>query len=78
MYYYIRLFHPGPLLSSSFVCGWRATALHFTRPTDVKRREPRAKDIVALANQKHILHTAKGWKVHHFTAQMDDLVRLLC
>ncbi|GBP86621.1 Mariner Mos1 transposase [Eumeta japonica] len=65
-----------PLLSSSFVCGWRATALHFTRPSDVRRREPRAKDIVAIANQPHALTSANGWKVHHLTAQMDDLVSL--
>ncbi|XP_063361846.1 BRD4-interacting chromatin-remodeling complex-associated protein-like [Cydia amplana] len=65
-----------PLLSSSYVCGWRATALHFLRPGDVRRREPRARDILALASQRHVLGTADGWKVHHLTAQMDDLVSL--
>ncbi|XP_028178003.1 nascent polypeptide-associated complex subunit alpha, muscle-specific form isoform X5 [Ostrinia furnacalis] len=65
-----------PLLSSSYVCGWRGTALHFTRPADVRRREPRAKDILAIASQKHVLTSAEGWKVHHLTAQMDDLVSL--
>ncbi|XP_063825225.1 nascent polypeptide-associated complex subunit alpha, muscle-specific form-like [Ostrinia nubilalis] len=66
-----------PLLSSSYVCGWRGTALHFTRPADVRRREPRAKDILAIASQKHVLTSAEGWKVHHLTAQMDDLVRVV-
>ncbi|XP_026724864.1 uncharacterized protein KIAA1522 isoform X3 [Trichoplusia ni] len=66
----------GPLLSSSYVCGWRSTALHFTRPADVRRREPRARDIVAIASQKHVLTSAEGWKVHHLTAQMDDLMSL--
>ncbi|XP_063380898.1 BRD4-interacting chromatin-remodeling complex-associated protein isoform X2 [Cydia fagiglandana] len=65
-----------PLLSSSYVCGWRATALHFARPGDVRRREPRARDILAIASQRHVLGTAEGWKVHHLTAQMDDLVSL--
>ncbi|KAL0893214.1 hypothetical protein ABMA27_014822 [Loxostege sticticalis] len=65
-----------PLLSSSYVCGWRGTALHFTRPADVRRREPRTKDILAIASQKHVLTSAEGWKVHHLTAQMDDLVSL--
>ncbi|XP_075973717.1 sin3A-associated protein 130 isoform X2 [Anticarsia gemmatalis] len=65
-----------PLLSSSYVCGWRSTALHFTRPADVRRREPRPRDIVAIASQKHVLTSAEGWKVHHLTAQMDDLMSL--
>ncbi|XP_045772034.1 protein capicua homolog [Maniola jurtina] len=65
-----------PSLSSTYVCGWRSTALHFTRPADVRRREPRARDIVAIASQKHVLTSAEGWKVHHLTAQMDDLVSL--
>ncbi|XP_063894024.1 BRD4-interacting chromatin-remodeling complex-associated protein isoform X2 [Helicoverpa armigera] len=65
-----------PLLSSSYVCGWRSTALHFTRPSDVRRREPRSRDIVAIASQKHVLTSAEGWKVHHLTAQMDDLMSL--
>ncbi|XP_026324989.1 histone deacetylase complex subunit SAP130 [Hyposmocoma kahamanoa] len=65
-----------PLLSSSYVCGWRGTAMHFTRPSDVRRREPRAKDILQIASQKHVLTSAEGWKVHHLTAQMDDLVSL--
>ncbi|XP_052740415.1 uncharacterized protein LOC112051494 isoform X2 [Bicyclus anynana] len=65
-----------PSLSSTYVCGWRSTALHFTRPADVRRREPRARDIVAIAGQKHVLTSADGWKVHHLTAQMDDLVSL--
>ncbi|CAH1645419.1 unnamed protein product [Spodoptera littoralis] len=66
----------GPLLSSSYVCGWRSTALHFTRPSDVRRREPRTRDIVSIASQKHVLTSAEGWKVHHLTAQMDDLMSL--
>ncbi|XP_026750467.1 mucin-5AC isoform X1 [Galleria mellonella] len=65
-----------PLLSSSYVCGWRGTALHFVRPADVRRREPRASDILAIASQKHVLTSADGWKIHHLTAQMDDLVSL--
>ncbi|XP_030024888.1 mucin-17 isoform X2 [Manduca sexta] len=65
-----------PLLSSSYVCEWRSTALHFVRPADVRRREPRARDILAIAGQKHVLSSAEGWKVHHLTAQMDDLVSL--
>lgn len=65
-----------PLLSSSFVCGWRATALHFTRPADVRRREPRAAELPAIAAQPNVLTAAQGWKVHHLTAQMDELVSL--
>ncbi|XP_053607178.1 mucin-2 [Plodia interpunctella] len=65
-----------PQLKSSYVCGWRATALHFTRPSDVRKREPRAKDILAIASQKHVLASADGWKVHHLTAQMEDLITL--
>lgn len=56
------------------MCGWRGTALHFVRPADVRRREPRARDILAIASQRHVLASADGWKVHHLTAQMDDLV----
>ncbi|XP_068631811.1 histone deacetylase complex subunit SAP130-like isoform X2 [Battus philenor] len=65
-----------PQLSSTYVCGWRGTALHFVRPADVRRREPRARDILAIASQRHVLASADGWKVHHLTAQMDDLVSL--
>ncbi|XP_028027106.1 mucin-5AC isoform X1 [Bombyx mandarina] len=65
-----------PQLGSSYVCGWRGTALHFVRPSDVKRREPRPRDITAIAAQRHVLATADGWKLHHLTAQMDDLVSL--
>ncbi|XP_050345891.1 protein piccolo isoform X2 [Nymphalis io] len=65
-----------PSLSSTYVCGWRSTDRHFTRPADVRRKEPRARDIVAIASQKHVLTSAEGWKVHHLTAQMDDLVSL--
>ncbi|KPJ08791.1 hypothetical protein RR48_07851 [Papilio machaon] len=63
----------GPQLGSGYVCGWRGTALHFVRPADVRRREPRARDILAIASQRHVLASADGWKVHHLTAQMDDL-----
>ncbi|CAH2106237.1 unnamed protein product [Euphydryas editha] len=65
-----------PSLSSSYVCEWRGTERHFARPADVRRREPRARDIVAIASQRHVLTSAEGWKVHHLTAQMDDLVSL--
>ncbi|XP_047529700.1 serine/threonine-protein kinase WNK1-like isoform X1 [Vanessa atalanta] len=65
-----------PSLSSTYVCGWRSTDRHFTRPADVRRKEPRTRDIVAIASQKHVLTSAEGWKVHHLTAQMDDLVSL--
>lgn len=65
-----------PQLSSGYVCGWRGTALHFVRPGDVRRREPRAADIVAIAARRHVLTAAHGWKVHHLTAQMDDLMTL--
>ncbi|VVC89056.1 histone deacetylase complex subunit SAP130 [Leptidea sinapis] len=65
-----------PSLSSGFVCGWRSTALHFTRPADVRRKHARAADILAIATRKHVLLSAEGWKVHHLTAQMDDLVSL--
>ncbi|XP_013199263.2 translation initiation factor IF-2 [Amyelois transitella] len=65
-----------PQLKSSYVCSWRATALHFTRPSDVRKKEPRAKDIIAIASQKHVLASADGWKVHHLTAQMEDLISL--
>ncbi|XP_045535499.1 dual specificity protein kinase splA [Papilio machaon] len=65
-----------PQLGSGYVCGWRGTALHFVRPADVRRREPRARDILAIASQRHVLASADGWKVHHLTAQMDDLVSL--
>lgn len=64
------------LLGSSWRCGWRATALHFARPADVRRREPRPPDVVELANQRHALLKADGWKVHHLAAQMDDLTEL--
>ncbi|KAI5651795.1 hypothetical protein NE865_00132 [Phthorimaea operculella] len=33
-------------------------------------------NILAIASQKHALTSADGWKVHHLTAQMDDLVLL--
>ncbi|XP_063825445.1 uncharacterized protein LOC135075004 isoform X4 [Ostrinia nubilalis] len=33
-------------------------------------------DILAIASQTHVLTSAEGWKVHHLSAQMDDLVSL--
>lgn len=44
------------------------------RPTDVRRKDERRPSVVELASQKMVLQKANGWKIHHLTAQMEDLV----
>ncbi|XP_048482729.1 transcription initiation factor TFIID subunit 4 isoform X2 [Plutella xylostella] len=72
--------HKRPSLRAGYVCAWRACALHFVRPADVRRRAPPAAAAAPRALPPRALRrlraSADGWKVHHVTAQMDDLISL--
>lgn len=66
----------GAMLGAGWRCGWRANALHFTRPTDVRKHSDKRPTVVEIAAQRQVLQKANGWKVHHLTAQMEDLVSI--
>lgn len=57
---------------------WKAANNHFQRYSDVKPREERRQTVMDLANQPHVAQKVNGWKVHHLTSQMEDLVCGLC
>ncbi|XP_058789930.1 histone deacetylase complex subunit SAP130-like isoform X2 [Phymastichus coffea] len=46
---------------------------HFKRPSDVKAKIENKPTIYEIAQEKDIMKRIEGWKVHHLTAQMEDL-----
>ena len=56
---------------------WKTTQNHFLRYSDVRPKEERKPSIMDLANQCKVLDKVNGWKVHHLTTQMLDMVCIL-
>lgn len=46
---------------------------HFKRPSDVKAKVENKPTIYEIAQEKDVMKRLNGWKVHHLTAQMEDL-----
>ena len=55
---------------------WNGRTQHYKRPSDVKPREERRPSLSEISQQKFVLQKVNGWKVHHLTAQMEDLAEL--
>lgn len=53
---------------------WKTTHNHYLRYSDVRPKDERKPTIIDLANQSGVLDKVNGWKVHHLTTQMEDLV----
>lgn len=65
---------PAPQLLNSYRQTWKSTHNHYMRYTDVKPKDERRPSIIDLANQSHVNQKINGWKVHHLSTQMEDLV----
>lgn len=63
-------------LLNSYRQNWKATHNHYLRYSDVRPKDERRPTIMDLANQYRVLHKVNGWKIHHLSTQMEDLVRL--
>lgn len=67
---------PNISLLSSYRYSWKSRNNHFLRHSDVKPKDERRPSVNELASQRHIYQRLNGWKVHHLSAQMEDLVGL--
>lgn len=68
---------PAPAsLLNSYRQTWKSTHNHYLRYTDVKPKDERRPTIIDLANQNQVLQKINGWKIHHLSAQMEDLVSI--
>ena len=68
---------PQPQLIKSYKHTWKSRNNHFMRYTDLKPKDERRSNLTDLANQKNIMQKLNGWKVHHLSTQMEDLVCLI-
>ncbi|KAE8742291.1 hypothetical protein FOCC_FOCC012170 [Frankliniella occidentalis] len=64
---------PNISLLSTYRYSWKSRNNHFLRHSDVKPKDERRPSVNELASQRHIYQRLNGWKVHHLTAQMEDL-----
>lgn len=64
---------PNISLLSSYRYSWKSRNNHFLRHSDVRPKDERRPSVNELASQRHIYQRLNGWKVHHLTAQMEDL-----
>lgn len=62
-------------LLNSYRHTWKTTHNHFLRYSDVRPKDERRPTIMDLANQCKVLDKVNGWKIHHLSTQMLDLVR---
>lgn len=53
---------------------WKATHNHYMRYSDVRPKDERRPTIMDLANQYRVQEKVNGWKIHHLSTQMEDLV----
>lgn len=53
---------------------WKATHNHYMRYSDVRPKDERRPSIMDLANQYRVQEKVNGWKIHHLSTQMEDLV----
>lgn len=61
-------------LLNSYKQNWKATHNHYLRHSDVRPKDERRPTIMDLANQYRVQDKVNGWKIHHLTTQMEDLV----
>ncbi|XP_046402724.1 mucin-17 isoform X2 [Ischnura elegans] len=66
----------GMSLLNGYRHAWKSRQNHFIRPGDVRPREERRPSIADIAGQKRVLQKLNGWKVHHLSAQMEELADL--
>lgn len=65
---------PSATLLNSYRQTWKATHNHYLRYSDVRPKDERRPSIMDLANQYRVLDKVNGWKIHHLSTQMEDLV----
>lgn len=65
---------PAATLLNSYRQTWKATHNHYLRYSDVRPKDERRPSIMDLANQYRVLDKVNGWKIHHLSTQMEDLV----
>ncbi|KAG1661838.1 Histone deacetylase complex subunit SAP130-B [Nymphon striatum] len=63
-------------LINTYRHSWKTCNNHFLRPSDIKSKDEKKMTVNDLANQKYISQKVDGWKLHHFSVQMDDLISL--
>lgn len=61
-------------LLNSYRQNWKATHNHYLRHSDVRPKDERRPTIMDLANQYRVQEKVNGWKIHHLSTQMEDLV----
>ena len=60
----------------NFRNSWDSRQNHFEKHSDVKQRKISKPTIKDLANQKQVKQKVNGWKMHHISAQMDNVIDL--
>lgn len=55
---------------------WKTTNNHYQRYSDVRPKDERRATIIEMSNQHRVLEKVNGWKIHHLSTQMEDLVSL--
>jgi histone deacetylase complex subunit SAP130 len=68
---------PSVSLLQTYRTCWKPRNNHFLRPTDVRPREERHPTVAELSSQKMVVQRAQGWKLHHLSTQMEEMVRKL-
>ncbi|XP_055376179.1 uncharacterized protein LOC129608588 isoform X2 [Condylostylus longicornis] len=63
-------------LLDTYKQNWKSANNHFQRYSDVKPREERRPTVMDLANQANVIQKINGWKIHHLSAQMEDLCEI--
>lgn len=62
-------------LLNSYRQTWKTTHNHYLRYSDVRPKDERKPTIIDLANQTGVMEKVNGWKIHHLSTQMEDLVK---
>uniref|UniRef100_T1IZ24 Histone deacetylase complex subunit SAP130 C-terminal domain-containing protein n=1 Tax=Strigamia maritima TaxID=126957 RepID=T1IZ24_STRMM len=65
---------PNITLINSYRHTWKSRHNHFLHYSDVKAKEERRTNISDLANQKGMMQKLNGWKIHHLSTQLDEVV----
>lgn len=65
---------PSVSLLQTYRTCWKPRNNHFLRPTDVRPREDRRPTVAELSSQKSVVQRAQGWKLHHLSTQMEEMV----
>ncbi|CAO1344398.1 unnamed protein product [Diamesa hyperborea] len=65
-----------PSLMQTYKQTWKSNHAHFNRYSEVRPRDERRPTVMDLANQPNVSQRIQGWKVHHFSGQIDDMVEM--